>query len=336
MFSFVPNGVETKVLPCYVRPSVMEPLERRKLMASVALNETTHVLTVNGDWDLRNWIDVSQVTLTVPFSGTFVKVAVCEWLNTPGFNGCGASGQYFNASSVTLIRIAGGYYDDHVTQTAPKTNQIDGGPGNDTLAGGDGETAGNDGSDVIQAGGTIWGDYDLFGLGVPDQSDGSDTIYGGGGDDTIRGGGANDFIHAGSGNDVAYGDADDDWIVGGYGDDMVIGGVGNDYLDALIPNAYAGTLGSEQGYGFAMGDDVLLGGEGHDVLGGAELPFDPDPPFDVGGPVPWDGADHMEGGEGNDTLYGADHFSDLLYGGYGVDVYTWNSSDIRADPDQTL
>ena len=73
---------------------------------------------------------------------------------------------------------------------------VNGGPGNDALAGGDG----------------------------------ADQINGGGGTDTLTGGDGADLIHGGDDADLLSGDAGDDHLVGDRGADVHFGGPGDDVL----------------------------------------------------------------------------------------------------------
>lgn len=108
--------------------------------------------------------------------------------------------------------------------------------------------------------------------------DGSDTLYGNGGDDVIRGGTAtpadplawdgDDLIDGGAGNDKAFGGSGNDVIIMGDGDDTADGGrgddvlMGGDGLDTFMIRQFAG---DEEGFGgnydeiadFTVGTDKL-------------------------------------------------------------------------------
>lgn len=84
--------------------------------------------------------------------------------------------------------------------------------------------------------------------------DGSDIIYGNGGDDTLYGGDGridpsrdNDSLFGGLGDDVIYGNGGDDHLLGGPGDDDLYGGLGADTL--------TGGPGADRF--FVYGDDVV-------------------------------------------------------------------------------
>jgi Ca2+-binding RTX toxin-like protein len=188
---------------------------------------------------------------------------------------------------------------------------MDGGPGDDYLKAGRGNTvllggAGNDklvggwGDDVLRGGGGNdslyggWGDDQLFGGG------GDDRLYGGSGNDILKGRSGNDYLNGGSGDDQLFGGAGDDRLYGGSGDDVLKGGSGDDYL--------SGGWGDDQLFGGA-GDDKLMGNWGNDLLRGRS------------------GNDYLNGGRGDDQLHGGadddkligDRGDDLLRGGSGDD-----------------
>ncbi len=86
------------------------------------------------------------------------------------------------------------------------TGTVDGGGGDDTLKGGDGdeEFLGGDGNDLLMG---YDGDDDLTG------GSGSDTLRGNAGDDTLTGGGKGDQLIGGKGNDVMTGNGGSDRFV---------------------------------------------------------------------------------------------------------------------------
>jgi hypothetical protein len=111
-------------------------------------------------------------------------------------------------------------------------------------------------------------------------TDGSDLIYGYGGDDEVFGGGGDDTIYGDRGDipdqssksgkssksgevlnvpgdDLLYGDAENDEIYGDQGEDTLYGGSGN---DKLFGNADNDTLSGGQG------NDTLTGGQGNDTF----------------------------------------------------------------------
>ncbi|WP_316250553.1 immunoglobulin-like domain-containing protein [Pseudomonas fluorescens] len=150
-------------------------------------------------------------------------------------------------------------------------------PGNDALAGGDGNDilfgdlvsfdgiAGN-GVEAMQAYvagklGVNLGDVDgrvlhqyitehVSEFDVSRANDGADTLLGGDGNDILFGQGGDDYLDGGKGNDILLGGSGKDTLIGGAGNDILLGGAGNDTL-----------LGDE-------GNDILIGGKGDDVLTG--------------------------------------------------------------------
>lgn len=119
-------------------------------------------------------------------------------------------------------------------------------------------------------------------------TDGSDLVFGLGGNDTLDGGNGDDMMFGGAGDDFIIGDGG----AGGYG------GIGNDFI--------AGGDGDDRIWGEG-GSDTLLGGDGDDFLHGAGGGFDRS-------------ADDLRGGGGADTLWGAGG-ADTLTGGPGDDTF---------------
>ena len=149
--------------------------------------------------------------------------------------------------------------------------------------------------------------------------DGSQSVWGDGGnqyivlgadDDTLHGGGGDDFVGSKTGNDVLYGDEGNDTVQGGEDHDTLFGGSGNDLLlgntgaDVLLGNTGADTL-----YG-GRDTDTLYGGRDDDAL------FGNDDADRLHGD---DGADRLFGNQGNDLLFG-NMGADTLYGGMGHDT----------------
>lgn len=88
--------------------------------------------------------------------------------------------------------------------------------------------------------GTPWDDFNLQGNANDNEisgGDGSDAIFGFGGNDTLIGGNrttdtgdTSDVIHGGGGDDLIIGNAGYDNLFGGYGDDTLKGGLGDDFM----------------------------------------------------------------------------------------------------------
>ena len=164
---------------------------------------------------------------------------------------------------------------------------LDGGPGNDTILGNEGndvQIIGGPGEDQIDGG---RGDDWIYG------NDGNDRLDGGAGRDHVYGGPGEDIIHGGTGQDDLFGDEDADFIIagvsidggdldvlnkilGGDGRDTIYGDSGRDEVD--------GGQGDDEIFGLG-GDDTLAGGDGNDVIFGG------------------DGGDKITGGWGADTIY---------------------------------
>jgi len=129
---------------------------------------------------------------------------------------------------------------------------IDGGSGNDKLAGGFSH-------DVLLGG---EGNDSLYG------GRGNDRIDGGAGNDLLRGQDGNDQLFGGTGNDRLYGDAGADSLDGGNGNDVLYGGTGN---DSLFGGGGNDSLHGESGWDTlfgGIGDDLLVGGGQKDLLDG--------------------------------------------------------------------
>jgi len=210
--------------------------------------------------------------------------------------------------------------------TAPGSDWLDAGAGDDVVAGGVGTDTldGGEGNDVLYGGGgddlleggigddLLYGEYNFYSSefqGNPFLSEiralaGSNTLDGGAGNDSLYGGSKADILIGGEGNDRLFGGSGVDVLIGGDGDDRIIdddpnvptvgenetldGGAGNDYLESW------------------WGDDVLLGGTGNDTL------------------VSRAGNDVLFGDEGDDRLVWENTTStstQILYGGTGNDVY---------------
>jgi Ca2+-binding RTX toxin-like protein len=222
--------------------------------------------------------------------------------------------------------------NDRVDLFLTKGGLIDGGPGNDTLRGGEFADSlhGGDGDDALAGGGDF----------VPrdtrddtlDGGDGADILYGQGGADSLLGGPGDDTLRAQAGDDTLQGEEGDDILHGDTGIDTVtyaytgnsirasIGdgpddGPANDPSDrddvqASIENLFGGN-----------GDDTLIGdaadnlirGNVNSVAGGI------DHLFGRAGDDRLEGGVVLSGGRGDDTLYGG-HGRDLLLGGSGNDL----------------
>jgi Ca2+-binding RTX toxin-like protein len=94
---------------------------------------------------------------------------------------------------------------------------------------------GTGGTDIVDMSGQN-GSQTIYGGGGNDAltaGQGQDVVYGGSGDDTIHGSNQRDTFYGGSGNDTIYGDDQTDVIVGGLGADTLAGGAMDDTFKFL-------------------------------------------------------------------------------------------------------
>ena len=247
----------------------------------------------------------------------------------------------------TIFTADGGIGND--TLTGANGNDIlTGGEGADRLNGvlGDDVLTGGFGSDVLNGGS---GDDHLLG-GV-----GSDVLLGGSGNDSIEGNGGNDFLRGNSGFDTLRGGNGDDSLFGDFNADRLFGGAGDDFLDGGAgPDELNGGAGDDVLEGGDTGDDLLFGGSGNDtILGESEDDilrgnagfdeldggsgddslfgnFNADTLLGGDGDDFLDGGagpDELNGGAGDDVLEGGDTGDDILFGGLGNDTISGGSED---------
>lgn len=212
---------------------------------------------------------------------------------------------------------------------------LNGGDGDDTLAGGSnfGDVLdGGDGVDLAKANvaGTVTlSDSDLVSSGITDSlsniekasltgSAGADeidatsftgnvTVNAGSGNDTITGAAGASVLNGQNGADVITGQAENDTLLGGSGNDTMDGGDGDDRINGQDGHdSIDGGLGNDKIWG-ATGD---LGSDdaGNDTINGGE------------------GDDTIDGGAGNDLLLGFDG-ADSILGGAGTDSIEGNDGD---------
>lgn len=175
----------------------------------------------------------------------------------PGCEAVSATKVDCQTAGVTAAQFSlGDGADNFALSTLTLPIVVRGGPGNDTIAAGNGPAviSGDDGNDTING------------------SDGDDRLFGGNGDDTIHGQPGNDRIDGGAGNDTLLGDrpisgtapAGNDVILGGPGRDNISGQGGNDTIDGgpgndVIDEEFAGP-------NSGGGADTIAGGEGRDTV----------------------------------------------------------------------
>ena len=194
--------------------------------------------------------------------------------------------------------------------------------------------------------------------------DGSDRLFGVGGNDSLVGGRGSDLIDGGSGNDVLVGGSGDDVLRGGSGNDSLFGGAGIDfvsYSDSIggvrvsfvsgvatrgdsERDEFSGIEGAIGGFGddtFVMSSSVRTvdGGKGRDVLdyssssSGVRLFLSRigEDGYAVGGISGGDrvrGVEVLRGGSGSD-IFGGDSDDDTLYGRGGNDrLYASGGDDL--------
>jgi RTX calcium-binding nonapeptide repeat (4 copies) len=247
-------------------------------------------------------IDAHQVTCTagsgaVPISGFDAQL------------GDGDDTLAIAGSLGTASTLDGGPGSDTLTG-GQEDDVLDGGPGADRLEGGAGEdvldfSARSDGVVVDAASGRT-SDGDSF--------TGLETVLGGAGADRLLGGPGPDVFRGGPGADVLRGAGGDDTLSGELGADSLDGGAGADLLDGDPP----------QGDGYytpivKLRRDILRGGSGNDQLsdtGGANVL--------TGG----SGDDRLHGGVGSDRLLGGSG-ADALSGGRGIDGFSGGAGPDR-------
>ena len=211
-------------------------------------------------------------------------------------NVIGGSGDDTLIGSAANNALTGGAGNDSIDGGAGN-DQLDGGAdadtfivnngfGQDTIAGGETTTSGNDFDTIDLSAVTTSVTVDFAGaeFGSIDDNASTDTITfteierliltdqadivnGGAGNENIDAGGGGDTVTTGTGDDSILGGAGNDSLVGGDGNDTVDGGAGNDYVAAFT------------------GNDLLLGGDGNDTI------------FSVGG-----GNDTLDGGADADLI----------------------------------
>lgn len=234
-----------------------------------------------------------------------------------------------------VLNIQGGDGNDVLNASTAGSGavrlRLTGDGGNDTLTG-------SNGGDSLEGGA---GNDVLAGLG------GNDSINGGTGDDNIGGGNGNDTLIGGDGNDSINGHLGDDSMTGDNGNDTLLGADGNDTLkgevgDDLL-NGAAGDDSIEGGVGFdgisgGTGNDTLDGGRNDDTINGNagndKIRGDHGNDYIDAGI----GLDTINGGDGNDTITTGDG-SDAIDGNDGNDLITTalgNDTITGGDGDDTI
>jgi ELWxxDGT repeat protein len=207
-----------------------------------------------------------------------------------------------------------------------RDGELDGGDGADTLIGGRGNDSliGGSQADSLDGGGgddTVYGDNYYA---DPEIVYGNDTLVGGLGNDSMKGGGGDDVMTGGKGEDTMYGGDGNDQVSGGWGYDSILGEGGNDTLAGdADPDNLDGGDGNDLIHGGDDGDG-LTDGAGNDTLYG-DAGDD-----DVEGN---DGNDQLFGGNGKDGVWGAEGGRDVVDGGRGWDIGSYDDADKQVSID---
>jgi Ca2+-binding RTX toxin-like protein len=193
--------------------------------------------------------------------------------------------------SVTNVRVTAGADTIDISGLGASHALIDGGNGNDAIAGGAGVDSliGGAGSDAL------------------DGDAGVDSLSGGAGNDTLDGGAGADALSGGAGNDTYVVDdvGDSVFEAAGAGTDLVRSSL-TWMLGAGLENLTLIGSGAIDGTGNALANVITGNGADNRLDGGS-------------------GNDTLNGGAGNDTLDGGSG-NDRLLGGAGDDVYLVDST----------
>jgi Ca2+-binding RTX toxin-like protein len=113
----------------------------------------------------------------------------------------------------------------------PTVTYVDGGPGNDTIAGS---------LTTAASGSCETGCHLEVGSQTFEGGPGDDIVYGDRGNDILRGNEGDDRLYGGIGDDRLEGGPGNDWLSGGFGSDTIDGGEGDDYVrgDATIDHIF--------------------------------------------------------------------------------------------------
>jgi Ca2+-binding RTX toxin-like protein len=231
---------------------------------------------------------------------------------------------------VNEVIIIGPVPGEGQPSSAQNTENIDGGSGNDVLAG-------NDQQNVLRGNA---GNDELTGFA------GQDVLNGGDGDDSSNGGTGNDAIDGGAGNDwVNYSTATGGVVVnlaagtssGADGNDTLTGNenaTGSSFQDSLRGDSGNNVLngrGADDAIQGLDGDDTINGAAGADELGGSggndRINGGNGPDAIRGG----GGDDNLQGGPGRDVLMGGNG-DDRLSGGAGADDHRGGRGTDRCIP----
>ncbi len=237
----------------------------------------------------------------------------------------GLTGNWLIARGTVIENLVAGQGDDQVIANAA-VNELDGGPGSDTVS-----YVGSDAGVRVDldagtgVGGHAQGDAlsnfeHVVGSAHADELRGDELanrLAGGAGDDTLYGNAGADTLDGGAGNDQLYGHEGDDHLRGDGGADVLEGGAGADTLEGGSGENSAAYRGSDVGVEVNLDSGVVSGGHAagdrlisiQHLIGSAyadTLTGDAD-------------ANRLAGGAGDDRLYGSAG-DDVLVGGAGADT----------------
>lgn len=230
-----------------------EPLERRQMLAADI--DVDGVLLITGS-EKADKIIISAGSL----SGSVVLRGV------PGV----AKNAVFTGVNAIIINAGGGNDDIRIGSNIRNVAgnligvTVNAGAGNDRVEGGDGndDIAGGLGNDNIRGRG---GDDEISGGDGNDDcrgDAGDDDIFGDRGRDVLRGGDDDDSVSGGDDRDTLYGDTGDDSLDGDAGRDKIYGGLGND--DDYDDDGLEDEDEEDDDDGDGDGDDAGEEGEGED------------------------------------------------------------------------
>lgn len=207
--------------------------------------------------------------------------------------------------------------DDGVRLGSANADDIEGGTGDDLIAGFNGD-------DVLAGGAGI--DFLIGDNGLDSLAGGAgrDVLLGGAGDDTLVGGDDNDLLVGGAGDDDLLGGAGDDLLAGMGGTDTLDGGAGNDVLIGLTPNP-ANPEDALDGL-----DPSALGAAIESRYGAISDPFEARILRNLLSIDPSESPTRMIGGDGDDTLLG--DRGDVMTGGAGADSFAALTPPLPDDP----
>ncbi len=244
----------------------------------------------------------------------------CHWGVTVDLASLRSFGADGNDTLSGIEGARGGIDEDTLIGSNTANESLEGGLGNDSLAG-QGGTA--DWAIYTNASGNVTVD---LASGSSSGADGADTLagiegaQGGNFDDSLLGDSQSNGLSGGTGNDTLSGGDDNDTLRGGEGDDSLIGGAGSgDWAVFASPV----TVDLATGTAFGEGVDTLSGIENIRGTSAAQESIAGDSQDNIlvsGNAINVTTADTLLGRAGNNTLIGANSsVREILIGGEGND-----------------